>query len=248
MQITSVGILGHGHFGQFVVTLAKRFLPGIEVRVYSRRSEPDGELFYSLADTAAADVVILCGSIKGYAAQLQSILPHLSPDGVVVDVATVKKYTTEMFRQRIGERRWLCCHPMFGAESYRKQQENVDGFRIVVTETTLSDEDYAAARGFLSGLGFKLIEMSAERHDELLADTLFMTHYIGQTMARAGFGRTDIDTVSFQSLMNSVESVAHDEELFVDVYNHNPYCESAAVRFHEAQREVLDDLLQHKAG
>ena len=137
---------------------------------------------------------------------------------------------------------------MFGAESYRKQEENVDGFRIVVTDTTLADEDYAAACDFLSGLGFTMIEMSADRHDELLADTLFMTHYIGQTMARAGFGRTDIDTVSFQSLMNSVESVAHDEELFVDVYNHNPYCETAAVRFHEAQREVLEDLLQHKAG
>jgi len=247
MQIKSVGILGHGHFGRFMVTLAQRFLPGVEVRVYSRRRSPDGELFYDLAQTAAADVVMLCGSISGYAAQLESVMPHLAPETVVVDVATVKKHTTELFREKSNGWRWLSCHPMFGAESYRKQDENVDGFRIVVTEHTLEAEDYAATRAFLTGLGFVVIEMSADRHDELLADTLFMTHYIGQTMKRAGFGRTDIDTVSFQSLMNSVESVAHDAKLFLDVYNFNPYCETAAVRFHDAQRAVLDDLLQHRA-
>ena len=228
-----------------MVTLAQRFLPGIEVRVYSRRCQPDGGLFYDLAQTAAADVVLLCGSISEYAAQLESVIPHLAPETVVVDVATVKKHTTELFREKLSGRRWLCCHPMFGAESYRKQHENVDGFRIVVTDHTLAAEDYAAARAFLTALGFVVIDMSADRHDELLADTLFMTHYIGQTMKRAGFGRTDIDTVSFQSLMNSVESVAHDAKLFLDVYNFNPYCESAAVRFHDAQRAVLDDLLQH---
>lgn len=244
MKISSVGIVGYGHFGQFVITVVKRFLPGVEVRVHSRRSKADRETFFGLEETAASDIVVLCGSITGYEDQIESILPHLGDETVVVDVATVKKYTSELFKKHLAGRKWISSHPMFGAESYKKQNEDISGFRIVVTDKTITEHDFDKARNFLSGLGFVVIEMTADEHDKLLADTLFMTHYIGQTMQTAGFSRTNIDTVSFQSLMNAVESVTQDRQLFLDVYNHNPYCEAAAVRFHEAQTVVLEGLLK----
>lgn len=245
-MIKSVGIVGHGHFGQFVETLVRRFLPEVEVRVFSKRSLPDDEKFFDLTKTASSDVVVLCGSIGGYEDQLKSLLSHLGEDTVVVDVATVKKHTGEIFKKHLGDRKWLSCHPMFGAESYKKQNEDVSGFRVVVTDKTIREEEYESVRNLMSGLGFVFIEMTADEHDKLLADTLFMTHYIGQVMSSAGFGRTDIDTVSFQSLMNAVESVAQDGKLFMDVYNFNPYCEAAAMRFHDAQEIVLKGLLRKK--
>jgi len=133
---------------------------------------------------------------------------------------------------------------MFGAESYKKTDGDVSGYRIVVTDKTIREEKYQAAKSFLTELGFMVIEMSADEHDKLLADTLFMTHYLGQVINSAGFSRTPIDTVSFSSLMNAVESVAHDGKLFMDVYNNNPYCEAAVVRFHDAQEVVLKGLLK----
>lgn len=245
-MIKTVGIVGHGHFGQFVELLVRRFLPEVEVRIFSKRAEIDEERFFSLAKTATTDVVILCGSIAGYEEQLKSLLSYIEKETVVVDVATVKTHTGDLFKKYLSDKRWLSCHPMFGAESYKKQNEDVSGFRIVVTDKTIGEEEYEAVRNFMSGLGFVFIEMSAEEHDKLLADTLFMTHYIGQVMSTAGFGRTNMDTVSFQSLMNAVESVAQDGKLFMDVYNFNPYCESAAVRFHDAQEVVLKGLLRKK--
>lgn len=131
---------------------------------------------------------------------------------------------------------------MFGPESYQKQNEDVRGFRIVVTEHTLPEEMFNSLRESLSKLGFVVIEMSADEHDKLLAETLFLTHYIGQTMQEGGFLRTTMDTVSFSYLMDAVESVMHDKKLFADVYRYNPYCKEVAERFHTAQERVLQQL------
>lgn len=248
MEVKTLGIVGYGHFGKFVETLARRFLPHVEVRVYSRRSEPDSERFYSLEDTASADVVVLCGAIHEYKEQLLSTLPYLGSETVMVDVATVKKHTSDLLKTHMSGHRWLSCHPMFGAESYKKTGGDVSGYRIVVVDHTLDEGVYGAIKSFLTDLGVYVVEMTADEHDKLLAETLFMTHYIGQVMSTAGFVRTDIDTVSFGHLMQAVESVAKDGKLFMDVYNYNPYCEAAAVRFRDAEEVVLKGLLRKKGG
>jgi prephenate dehydrogenase len=243
MKIETIGIVGYGHFGQFLHDLIKRFLPEVEVKVYS-----EGEVCQcattSLEVVAHCDFVFLAVPISQYELVIKQIKPYLGDKTILVDIATVKNHTVELFRTQLANQRWLSCHPMFGAESYQKTNGNVDGFRIVVCEKNLDGELYKKAFDFMTSLGFVVINLRAEEHDKLLADTLFMTHYIGQTMNRAGFGRTNIDTVSFQSLMNAVESVAQDGKLFADVYKYNPYCKEAAMRFHEAQQKVLDGLLK----
>ena len=87
-------------------------------------------------------------------------------------------------------------------------------------------------------LGFDVVEMDAEAHDRHLAETLFLTHFVGQTISRAGFNRTEIDTVSFDYLMDAMESVRHDTELFKDVFRYNPFCEEVLKRFEKAEGEV----------
>lgn len=242
MKLRSIGIVGYGAFGAHVVELVQRFAPEVIVRVHSKRHEPDGTTFFSAEDTCASDAVVLCCAIRDFESELERLLPLIPATTVIVDVATVKTYTLGALQRLAPDRPYLSTHPMFGPESYKKTAGDVGGYRIVVTERTVSDEDYRALHAFLSTCGFTILEMSADEHDRLLADTLFLTHYIGQTMKHAGFLRTDIDTVSFQSLMNAVESVAHDEQLFLDVYRLNPYCKDAAERFHEAQAQVRAKL------
>lgn len=244
----SVGIIGYGHFGQFIETLVQRFIPSVSVRVYSRRMEQDGEQFYTLAATATSDVVVFCGGINEYETQLQAVLEHVRPETILVDVATVKCHTEALFEKYASGQRYVCCHPMFGPESYKKSDGDVTGFRIVVTDTTLTStsprSDLGLVKEWLQGLGFLVIEMTADAHDKKLAGTLFLTHYIAQTMKEGGFGRTDLDTVSFGSLMNAVESVQNDRKLFEDVYRFNPYCKEVAECFHAAQNAVYDSLLK----
>jgi prephenate dehydrogenase len=97
----------------------------------------------------------------------------------------------------------------------------------------------------LSHAGFKVLKLSSDEHDRLIAETLFLTHLIGQTVHKAGFERTSVDTLSFGFLMNAVESVAHDENLFHDVFTFNPYCKDVLTRFEEAKHRVLSSLTQY---
>lgn len=242
MIINSIGIAGHGHFGKFLEELVARLAPEVSVRIYSRRSAPDGARFFSIEEVAACDVVILCGGIAEYETQLRELLPHLGERTIVVDVATVKMHTEELFASVLGSRPYLCVHPMFGPESYEKRGGDISGFRIVVTADTLPDGTYEALRDMLTSLGFLVVRMTGEEHDELLANTLFLTHYISQSILQGGFARTPIDTPSFQSLMDAVEAVQNDRKLFEDVYRFNQFCKESAARFHTSQETVWQSL------
>jgi prephenate dehydrogenase len=241
-MVNTVGIVGYGHFGKFLHELAGHFFPEVKVRVYSRRAEIDNETFFSFEDVCSCDVVILCGAIREYEEQLLAILECAAPETIIIDVATVKKHTSELLRKHAQGRRFLSTHPMFGPESYKKHGGNVSGFRIVVTDYVLANDQYQILKNTFATLGFLIIEMTADEHDKRLAETLFLTHYVGQSIIKAGFERTTIDTLSFQFLMDAVESVKDDRKLFQDVYRFNPYCKEVANRLHEAQEQIFKDL------
>jgi len=241
-MINSVGIVGYGNFGKFVYELGQRFFPDIEFRIHSRRVEIDNKQFFDLKTTAESDVVILCDGISEYEERMKAVLDLAPPKTIFIDVATVKKHTSELCRKYCDDRKFISTHPMFGPTSYLKHKGDVTGFRIVVTDYTLKNDYYQKLKQQFSNLGFSIIEMSAEEHDKNLADTLFITHYIGQSIVKAGFERTEIDTLSFQFLMDAVDSVRGDKKLFKDVYKYNPYCKGAVERFHLAQQEVFKEL------
>jgi prephenate dehydrogenase len=202
----------------------------------------DNKTFFDLKTTAQSDIVILCDGISEYEERLVAVLKYARPETILIDVATVKKYTSELCHKYCEGRRFISTHPMFGPESYKKYKGDISGFRIVVTDYALRNDQYQMLKKQFATYGFSIIEMTADEHDKRLAETLFVTHYIGQSILRAGFTRTEIDTLSFQFLMDAVESVKDDKKLFADVYNYNPYCKAVAERFHAAQEAVYKEL------
>jgi len=237
-MIRSVGVVGYGAFGRFVRVSIERFAPSIKVRTFSSKEASDGENFFSLKEVAKCDAVILCVPIHAYEETLEKLVPLARPDTIVVDVATVKTYTLDLLKKYASGRPYISTHPMFGPESYEKRGGDVSGFRIVICEHTLSNPLFSKFTDLLRGMGFDVVEMSADSHDKHLAETLFLTHFIGQVISRADFARTEIDTVSFGYLMNAVESVKHDTALFKDVYRFNPYCKEVLDRLNIAEEEV----------
>ncbi len=239
----SVGIIGYGSFGALLETLVNQFAPTVEVKIFSSRREPDGTQFFSFEEVAACDIVIPSVPIHAFEETVAKLLPLMRPEGIIVDVATVKVHTVGVLRRLASDRHWVATHPMFGPESFAKRNGDVTGFRIVLTEHTLPTEQYTQLVDFLRARGFSVVEMSPEEHDQHLAETLFLTHLVGQIIARGNFGRTEIDTVSFGYLMDAVESVKQDTVLFQGVFRYNPYCRDVLNRFGIAEGEV-QQLLQ----
>lgn len=234
----SLGIVGHGDFGRFLEMLAHRFVPGLAVRVYARKETPDGARFFGLEEVCQSDVVIIAVSIRAFSGVLAQVLPLLKPGAILIDVNTVKAHPAKLLRETAKGVRYVTSHPMFGPYSFEKQGASLKDLRLVIADHTLAPEEMADAIAWLKGLGLNVMEMTPEAHDRMLAETLFLTHYVAQAIARGGFVRTDIDTLSFGFLMDAVESVKSDTELFRDVFAFNPYCEEIIRRFEKAEAEV----------
>ena len=238
MAVKTLGIIGYGSFGTFVHELARHYTPDITVRIHSSRSEPDGKTFFSLEEVCKSDVLVLAIPISAFQEQLQKVVHLVDEQTVVVDIATVKMHTANILRQYKDNLRYVAMHPMFGPYSYLKKGRKLDGLRVVITDCTIEQSEYELLKAFLQQVGLVVLETCSEDHDQSLAETLFLTHYIAQMVTKAGYKRTDIDTVSFGYLMDAIESVQNDTALFQDVYRYNPYCKGVIETLEKAEHEV----------
>jgi prephenate dehydrogenase len=236
----TIGIIGYGDFGKFVHGLAMHH-PDVDVRISSSRTAPDGATFFSLEDTCKADYVILAVPISAYEKTISEIVPFLGPTSVVCDVATVKKHTATLLREK-NVSRFIATHPMFGPYSYDKQGKSLKGLRIAVCDSNLPEDERAAIVNGFKNAGLTVLEMTPDEHDRLVAETLFLTHLVGQIVKGGKFERTSIDTISFGFLMDAVESVAPDDALFRDVFKYNPYCKEVLSKFEVVEKEIVSAL------
>lgn len=241
-MINTVGIIGYGHFGKFLHELGVRFFPEVEFRIHSRREVVDNKTFFDFKTVAQSDVVILCGAISEYEEQLVEVLKYALPETILVDVATVKLHTSQLLRKYCDNNRFISIHPMFGPDSYKKREGNIDGFKIVVTDYVLRNDGYQVLKETFAELGFNIIEMTADEHDKRFSETLFLTHHVRRAILKAGFTRVASDVLAFQFMMDAVESVAGDKNLFADMYKYNPYCKAVAEKLHQAQKDVFAEL------
>jgi len=236
----TIGIIGLGAFGAFMREQAEEHM-GF-TRILAWDSDETRGSNCDLEEAAACDIVILAVPISQFEKAVHRVIPLMKRGGILVDVCTVKVHTVEILKCLGSGIQWIATHPMFGPESYRKRNGDISGFRILLAEHTLEYGVYKLVKDWLRDFGLRIVEMTAEEHDQHTARTLFLTHYIGQIVATAGFDRTEIDTVSFGFLMDAVDSVRHDKELFTQVYRLNAYCQQVLDMFARAKGEV-DTLL-----
>lgn len=236
----TIGIIGYGNFGEFLARLARQYVPNARVIISSSRFSPDGKDFVSFEDVCQADILIPAVPISKFEETILRAKPHLGEKTVIVDVCSVKVMPVKVLRE--AGVRFIATHPMFGPYSFAKTDGHLDGLRLVMTDGNIPVEDFQNVLSFLRGLKLNVIEMSSEDHDRGMAETLFLTHFVAQVVTKGNFVRTDIDTVSFGFLMDAVESVREDTQLFTDVYRYNPYCKDILERFKKALGEVENSL------
>src|SRR3954454_4186864 len=94
-------------------------------------------------------------------------------------------HTVQALRELDEHMQYVATHPMFGPYSYVKKGKSIDGLRIAIAEHTLSSEQRQKLRDFLESIGLVILETTAQEHDQMLAETLFLTHYIAQVVIPA---------------------------------------------------------------
>jgi prephenate dehydrogenase len=134
----------------------------------------------------------------------------------------------------------LPTHPMFGPDS---AADSLKGRKIVLCRERLDGRRYEKIKQWLQNQGLVVIEATAREHDEKIAVSLSLTHFIGRSLSAFGAQALDIDTEGYQRLMHILGVVGHDTwQLFEDMHTYNPFAKQKRQAFIDAMTDIHERL------
>jgi len=238
-----IGIIGFGRFGKLTAGyLAEDF----EVFVFNRTDKSaeikkTGAHKASLKTVCQQKIVILCVPISTFKAVLTEIGPLLKKDVVVIDVCSVKVYPTQWMQAWLPETvSILATHPIFGPDS---ASDSLKDRKIFLSPIRINKKQYQKIKTYLASKELVLIESTPEDHDEQIAISLALTHYIGRTLSEFGAVPLGIDSEGYKRLLHILEVVEHDTwQLFYDMHRYNPYAKEKRAAFVQAMQKIDEQI------
>jgi prephenate dehydrogenase len=234
-----IGIIGFGRFGKLT---ARYLAEDFDVFVFNQTNKSAdikkaGARTASLKTVCRQKIVILCVPISALEQVLVEIGPLLKKDSVVADVCSVKVYPTQWMKQSLPETvSILATHPIFGPDS---AADSLKGRKIFLSPIRIRKKQYREIKTYLASKELVLIESTPEDHDEQIAVSLALTHYIGRTLSEFGATPLDIDSEGYKRLLHILEVVEHDtRQLFYDMHRYNPYAQEKRTAFRQAMQKI----------
>ncbi|KAJ4805380.1 arogenate dehydrogenase [Rhynchospora pubera] len=255
-----IAIIGFGNFGQF---LAKYFSQqGHTILAHSRTdyssiaNSLDNTIFFKdphdLCESHP-DVVLLCTSILSAEKVLRSIpIQRLRRSTLFVDVLSVKEFPRSIFLERLPpDFDIICTHPMFGPESGKY---GWNGLPFVYEKVRIGDSHERVSRceAFLNIFkkeGCRMIDMSCKEHDEIAAESQFLTHTVGRVLAEMRLKPNPDDSMGYDTLFQLIENTCSDSfELYYGLFMYNKNSTDLLDRIYAAYEEVKKDLRRMVQG
>jgi prephenate dehydrogenase len=162
-----------------------------------------------------ADVVFLAIPVGRTGETMAQIAPYLEPDTIVTDAGSTKQNVIAAARAHLAEHlhNFVPGHPVAGAELSGAGAANSNLFRDKNLVLTPIEETSAEALKRITKLwqacGAQVSEMSAKRHDEILATVSHLPHVLAFTLmhyvAAAGNGSGADNAFSTDDMIRSSE-------------------------------------------
>jgi prephenate dehydrogenase len=194
VTLVGVGLLG----GSLGLALKRRRLAR-EVAGYVRRPASvkecaeAGAVDFATTDLLAAvwnaDLVILCTPLGQMRSLLAQMLPALKRGAIVTDVGSVKGNVVAELEElaSVASGRFIGSHPMAGAEKTGVASARADLFvnaACVVTPTARSNRmALRKVEQLWKAVGGRVLRMTAEMHDALVARSSHLPHLLAATLA-----------------------------------------------------------------
>lgn len=215
---------GSGRMGAwFCRRLSNR---GARVQVWDPRGRLDGyENLSRLAPAAkSCDIVIVSSPLGACPEELREVL-GAEPEGLVFDVCSVKSHIAGQLRKAAKSGiNVTSVHPMFGPSAATPKGRNV-----IVCDCGCARANKEAKKLF-SDAGANVVTMDLEKHDELMAYVLGLSHATTLMFATAlaGSGRKMKDLVSvkgpsFDRMLRSSKELSQESvRVYHDIQALNP--------------------------
>lgn len=229
-----VAIVGLGRFGK---TLKKLLGNNFEL-ILINRSNP--------SDIVKADAVFYCVPISSFESVIKSHKKFFKPNHLLIDVLSVKIHPKKVFEKHLRglKTQALLTHPMFGPDS---SKEGFNNLPIIIDKFKSNAENFSFWKSFFVKKGLKVIEMSAQKHDRLAANSQGVAHFIGRLLEKFDFKPTEIDSLGSKKLQEVMEQTCNDTwQLFSDLQKFNPYTRSMRIKLGRGFDLLYNQLLPKK--
>lgn len=238
-----VGMIGFGRLGRLI---AKNLSQDADLLIYDIENYQNeitelGAKSSSLKEVCECPIVIPFVPMSALEGLLQEMAPLLKENTLVIDVCSVKSKPVEWMKAILPEHvSLLGTHPMFGPDSAKN---TLFGCKIVMCPVRLPDERYQEIKAYLETHGLKVIEATPEEHDQQIAHSLLLTHFIGRTLMDFEAKTLPIDTKGYRRLMKILETVENDSwQLFEDMNKYNPYAEVTRQDFMKSMAAINEKV------
>jgi cyclohexadieny/prephenate dehydrogenase len=197
MMFERVAFIGFGLIGSSLARLLRRDRLAGTIVACARRPETLATIErLGLADRATADpadaargadLVVIATPLSAYAGVARAIAPALKPGAIVTDVGSTKQAALRDLGTALPPGvHFVAGHPVAGTEHSGPESgfaELFDGRWCILTPGERTDPAATArVRALWEAAGMKVVEMTAEHHDKVLAITSHLPHLIAYTI------------------------------------------------------------------
>lgn len=235
----AIGIIGFGRFSALMIQYLSKDYDVLVATRKDKREEINalGAKQTSLEKVCALDYIIISVPISAMQAVLKDIAPLLNKDATITDVCSVKEFPVKWMKEILPESvSILPTHPMFGPDS---AATSLSGRKIVLCKERIETKKYNRIKTYLASKGLTIVETTPTEHDEQIAISLSLTHFVGRALSEFGASPLEIDTEGYKRLLHILEVVENDTwELFLDMHRYNPYAKSVRTQFTEAMNKI----------
>jgi prephenate dehydrogenase len=136
-----------------------------------------------------AAVVVLCTPLGQMRPLVEQMLPALAPGALVTDVGSVKGAVVKDLEGLVAQAggHFIGGHPMAGAERAGVAAARADLFVNALCVLTPTANSHPPAlrevRGLWESLGARVLELTAETHDELVSRSSHLPHILAAQLA-----------------------------------------------------------------
>lgn len=247
MKKQVVSIYGLGRFGKLWADILSN---DHHVKVYSRRGlKPDeiskNQEIVEYENLFDCDAMFFCVAISSFKEVLKSAKNLFKPNTIYFDTCSVKVYPAQWMLEYLPENsNIIATHPMFGPDSYYQSEKTLP---MVMCNVRAKHQLFQDWISYFNTKKMHVELMTLDEHDQMVAYSQGITHYIGRVLADLNLQTTRINTLGYQKLLEIIEQTCNDTwQLFVDLQQNNPYTKQMREELHDSLEKIYDKLVNNR--
>lgn len=185
-------------------------------------------------DEFAPDLVINAVTVKYTIAAFEEVIPHLPPNCIISDIASVKTGLHEYYKS-CGHP-FVSTHPMFGPTFANLQQLSEENAIII------SEGDYMGRiffKDLYQRLDLNIYEYTFDEHDKTVAYSLSIP-FVSTFVFSAVMKHQDAPGTTFKRHLKIAKGVLSEDDYLLQEVLFNPYTSDQVAQIREELRELLD--------